>query len=311
MVSHMGKLEIDLDTCTQCGVCIDICPGNALEQGDEGPELAHPELCTQCGACEDQCPSHSITVSHRQLLTMRSERPVGSATWSAISEEIVTLLGLAKPPVGVGLVRAKDEVPHGFIPVDTPLRHCISVHMASLGAALYVPGSQHACSAGKAALGIAELPEKVRSGKIPYMHWLASSEEAASRIMAEIPKLPVGSCVGSIVGPLSHFPIPPAVVVLICRPKQAMWVANALLFRTGGPRISANFAGMQASCGDVTALPIITGNVNFSLGCYGCRSAGKLKDDEMYVGIPAAMMDEVASGLRGLQKAMGRLEHTH
>jgi uncharacterized protein (DUF169 family) len=89
-----------------------------------------------------------------------------------------------------------------------------------------------------------------------------------------------------------------------------MWVANSLLYETGGPRITANFAGMQASCGDVTAIPILTDEVNFSLGCYGCRSAGKLKDDEMYVGIPRARVEEVISGLRGLRRAMGKLERT-
>ncbi|MGQ9587608.1 MAG: DUF169 domain-containing protein [Thermoplasmata archaeon] len=99
-------------------------------------------------------------------------------------------------------------------------------------------------------------------------------------------------------------------VVLTCLPRQAMWVANSLLFETGGPRITANFAGMQASCGDIIALPIFTGNVNFSLGCYGCRSADKLKDDEMYVGIPISRVDEVVSGLQGLRRAMGKLERT-
>lgn len=126
--------------------------------------------------------------------------------------------------------------------------------------------------------------------------------------MAEIPKLPAGTCTGTLAAPLSCFEQAPDVVILICQPKQAMWVANSLLFETGGPRITANFAGMQASCGDVTALPILTGKVNFSLGCYGCRSAGKLKDDEMYVGIPISRVNEVVSGLQGLRRAMGKLE---
>jgi uncharacterized protein (DUF169 family) len=114
-----------------------------------------------------------------------------------------------------------------------------------------------------------------------------------------------------MVAPLACFKFAPEVVVLTCLPEQAMWVANSLLFETGGPRITANFAGMQASCGDVTALPILTGKVNFSLGCYGCRSAGKLKKDEMYVGIPRARVEEVINGLRGLRRAMGMLERAH
>jgi len=307
----MGKLKIERTTCTQCGVCVDICPNNALELRDDGPELAHPELCTECGVCEDQCPPHAIAVLRRQQLTTPGRKPTGDPKWVAASEKMVSLLGLTKPPVGIGLVRSADDVPTGFVTMDFPIRHCVSIHMASLGAAIHVPASQHACSAGKAAVGIAELPDKVKSGKVPHMHGLARSETAAARIMAEIPKLPAGTCTGTLVAPLSCFEQAPDVVILTCQPKQAMWVANSLLFETGGPRITANFAGMQASCGDVTALPILTGKVNFSLGCYGCRSAGKLKDDEMYVGIPSARVEEVTAGLQGLRRAMGKLERAH
>ncbi len=303
----MSKLEIDRATCTQCGICVDICPNNALELGSDGPELAHQDLCTECGVCADQCPSDSIVVSARKDIAVSGEAPKGGERWTTTSEQMMSLLGLSKPPVGVGLVREGEKPPDGFVSLDFPVRHCVSIHMASLGVALHVSASQHACAAGKAALGIADLPEKVRSGKVPFMHGLAKSESSAARIMAEIPKLSTGTCTGTLVAPLSCFDLPPEVVVLICTPRQAMWVANSLLFETGGPRITANFAGMQASCGDSTAFPILTGNANFSLGCYGCRSAGKLKDDEMYVGIPIARVDEVIYGLRGLQRAMGKL----
>jgi len=143
---------------------------------------------------------------------------------------------------------------------------------------------------------------------LPSVQGLASSEQAAARIMAEVPRLPVGSAVGTLVAPLSSFSVAPDVVILVTNPKQAMWVANALLFEKGTPRITANFAGMQASCADVTAVPMKTQEVNFSLGCYGCRSAGKLSDDEMYVGIPSGKLEAVVKGLKGLRRAMGKLD---
>ena len=76
------------------------------------------------------------------------------------------------------------------------------------------------------------------------------------------------------------------VVILQRNPKQAMRVADSLLYHEEAPRIAADFAGMQTFCGDATNLPLLTGKTSFTLGCYGCRSAGKLEDDEMYVGIP-------------------------
>ncbi|MHA1427656.1 MAG: DUF169 domain-containing protein [Candidatus Helarchaeota archaeon] len=50
---------------------------------------------------------------------------------------------------------------------------------------------------------------------------------------------------------------------------------------------------MQASCADATVTPILKNDVNFTVGCYGCRSAGKLADDEMYVGIPFNQLESV------------------
>jgi uncharacterized protein (DUF169 family)/NAD-dependent dihydropyrimidine dehydrogenase PreA subunit len=304
----MEKLFINNDLCTKCKKCVSICPNNALEMVTEFPVLVRAEACTSCGICEDQCPSGAIKLAKGVIEQVMKHKIQGDDRLVKASDEIMSLLGMERPPVGVILIKPGQSVPEGFSLFNSPTRHCVSIHVASLGAALHVPGEQHACAAAKAALGIAELPEKVRSGKIPYMHGLASSEEAAARIMAEVPRLPVGSTTGTLVGPLSSFPSPPDVVILIANPKQAMWVANALIFMKGTPRITANFAGMQASCGDVTAIPIKTGEVNFSLGCYGCRSAGKLGDDEMYVGIPKGKLTEVIEGLKGLRRAMGKLD---
>jgi uncharacterized protein (DUF169 family) len=274
------------------------------------PKLVHPELCTECGICEEQCPSGAIKIANRVVEKVERPKVQGNEQFVKAADDMTSLLGLERPPIGVALVKPGQSVPAGFTLFGSPTRHCVSIHMASLGASLYVPAGQHACAAAKAALGISELPEKVRSGKIPYMHGLASSEEAAATTMAEVPRLPLGSTIGTLVAPLSSFSLPPDVVILVVKPKQAMWVANALLYEKGGPRITANFAGMQASCADVTAVPIKTNEVNFSLGCYGCRSAGKLEDEEMYVGIPISKLEVVVKGLRGLRKAMGKLERS-
>jgi uncharacterized protein (DUF169 family)/NAD-dependent dihydropyrimidine dehydrogenase PreA subunit len=306
----MEKIAIDIEDCSKCGKCVSICPNNALEFDGEYPRLVHPELCTECGICEEQCPSGAIKLANRAVEEAPKQRVQGNEQFVKAADDMTSLLGLENPPIGVALVKPGQSVPAGFTLFGSPTRHCVSIHMASLGASLYVPAEQHACAAAKAALGISELPEKVRSGKIPYMHGLASSEQAAARTMAEVPRLPLGSTIGTLVAPLSSFSIAPDVVILVVKPKQAMWVANALLYEKGGPRITANFAGMQASCADVTAIPIKTKEVNFSLGCYGCRSAGKLEDDEMYVGIPISKLETVMTGLKGLRKAMGKLEKT-
>jgi len=92
--------------------------------------------------------------------------------------------------------------------------------------------------------------------------------------------------------------------VLVVTPFQAMWIVNAFLYDRGGPRLTANFAGMQASCGDATVIPYRTGKVDFSVGCYGCRSAGGLAPEEMYVGLPRADLDRLMGAMERLKRAM-------
>lgn len=312
MEGKKDKVIINLEECTGCGKCVSLCPANALEMRAGGAFLAHPELCTQCGICEDQCPSDAISlgedaVSLSKVQTIM-EPPMPLPQLRQWTEEIVEALELQKPPLGVKMLAPGESPPEGFNELDASMRHCVSLHVASFRLALSVPARRHACAAAKAAFGMAELPEKVRSGKVPYMHGLASSERAAARTMEEIPHLPLGSCSGTLVAPLSMFPFLPDVVILVANPKQAMWVANAMIYHEGGPRIQASFAGMQASCADVTAIPFKTQQVNFSLGCYGCRSAGKLGDEEIYVGIPMAKVKSIVTGLKGLRRAMGKLE---
>jgi len=53
------------DECISCGACIDECPNEAIEEGDEF-SVIDPEKCTQCVGCFDEpqcievCPVDAI-----------------------------------------------------------------------------------------------------------------------------------------------------------------------------------------------------------------------------------------------------------
>ncbi len=51
---------IDLESCTRCGVCVDVCPAEAVVMGLAGPEFSDPEACTYCTLCETLCPEGAI-----------------------------------------------------------------------------------------------------------------------------------------------------------------------------------------------------------------------------------------------------------
>ena len=302
------KIAIDLESCIGCGKCVEICPANVFQMADYTPLIANEEDCTLCGVCVDQCPKKAIKIEALGDTSKFITNLKGKEQYIEYTNQLQSILQLKKKPVAIKMVRPYEIVPPEIPELDIPIRHCISINLASYGAVFYLPKEKHACAAAKASLGIAELPEKVKNGQVPYMHGLAATQEAAARIMDEIPKLEPKSTIGTLVAPLDKAIFAPDVIVLTLIPKQAMWIANAVLFERGTPRITVNFAGMQASCGDATVLPILQNRINFSMGCYGCRSMGKLADSEMYVGIPLTQMDHIINGLKGLRKAMNSLE---
>jgi len=47
------------DACEQCGVCLKICPNEAIAEKDEYPVI-DDNLCNRCGVCEEGCPHDAI-----------------------------------------------------------------------------------------------------------------------------------------------------------------------------------------------------------------------------------------------------------
>ena len=46
------------DACVACGACKEVCPVEAISEGDI--YLINPDVCIDCGACESECPSSAI-----------------------------------------------------------------------------------------------------------------------------------------------------------------------------------------------------------------------------------------------------------
>jgi ferredoxin/flavodoxin len=71
--------ETDYDKCDNCGICVDVCPSNAITIN--GQVITNAELCTWCCACVKSCPTGArifenptIDAIKERLFTMCSER---------------------------------------------------------------------------------------------------------------------------------------------------------------------------------------------------------------------------------------------
>ena len=231
---------------------------------------------------------------------------MSNARYGEFSHKLQDILSLKRLPVALKLIRT-NEKPEGFKEPEKPIRYCISVYKASEGEMLILPKEKHACLTGANVLGLTELPSNIRSGEAPYRHGLFKSIDVARRAMSEIPRVNIPAVTATLVAPLERMPLNPDVVLLICNPKQAMLIANAFVFEQGGPTVRAGFTGAQALCGYTTAVPYISKQPNFSLGCYGCRLSAKIADEDMYCGIPVEMMGSFIQNLMGLEGAVRKI----
>ncbi len=87
-------------------------------------------------------------------------------------------------------------------------------------------------------------------------------------------------------------------------PQVLVWVGSAgemsrLVHehtRRTGERLEASISGLGAACGECTSYPLLTGKVNVSLGCKGCRPAMDMDESELLLAAPAgtAMFDLLA-----------------
>jgi len=210
-----------------------------------------------------------------------------------MSKKLVDILGLQNEPVAVTLIMKGEKLPEGYSEPDKPIRHCQSIMRAKKGEMLIVTEAKEACPVGASALGIVPLPEKVKSGEFHYNLGLFETPEAASKMIAKRTALPEGSIQAIAVSPLSKAKVTPDVVVVTGTPEQVYWLLPAASTFSIGGRITVDFATAQASCVDSTVIPYVTGNINISLGCFGCRKATDIKPEEMLVGIPMKKMPEI------------------
>jgi NAD-dependent dihydropyrimidine dehydrogenase PreA subunit len=58
----MVEIQVDVEKCTGCGTCVDVCPVGVYELQNEKSVPVNIEDCLICRACEMECPEGAIQV---------------------------------------------------------------------------------------------------------------------------------------------------------------------------------------------------------------------------------------------------------
>ncbi|MCW4003866.1 MAG: DUF169 domain-containing protein [Candidatus Bathyarchaeota archaeon] len=220
-----------------------------------------------------------------------------------LSQKIEKILGLGSPPLAIKIIKTEDPLPNIRLPTQNS-RYCQFLMLARKGQTLILNAEKLACPAAKAALGLGSLAEKISTGEMLCTLGLFANKEAAAKTMRMMPRIKEGTTKAVVAGPLRDFPMEPDVVIIESIPEHIMWIGLARNFKEGG-RLNFNSSIFQAECVDVTTVPYITGEINMTPGCYGCRQATDTPPEHMFIGIPAKLLPEIVESLEVLaQKAM-------
>lgn len=209
------------------------------------------------------------------------------------------ILQLTSYPVAVKIIKVEDILEG--LPRETHkrLRYCQGLMEARSGRSLTITKETLSCPAATAAFGFSPLPDKIQKGEMLKSLGLFESEEAASNLMKQIPRLARGIYKAVSLAPLGMCSFTPDVVVIEDNPEKIMWISLASIHDTGD-RISFSSSIFQACCVDVTIIPFLTGKVNACFGCYGCREATNLQDEECMIGIPYGKLEDIVEALKSL-----------
>ena len=215
-----------------------------------------------------------------------------------ISEHSVKITKTNRKNLKFLKIKTEGDLPEGYDLIDEKIRHCEMVRKASLGSKFYSTLEQQMCLGGAGAIGLRDMPPKLANGEKYFSLGRFQDLETAKKLTSKL-SIVEEEHWGIIYAPLDEADFEADVIEVITEPVGGMILAQSIVYKTG-EKITASFAGIQSLCGDAFANPYISDGINFTLGCDGSRKAADIKDNEMAVGISAAKIEEVISGLQSI-----------
>ncbi|MDK2794896.1 MAG: hypothetical protein PWQ58_95 [Archaeoglobaceae archaeon] len=206
------------------------------------------------------------------------------------AKELREILGLRSYPVGVKLSPKRLEIDAKRL---KGYRYCQALMRARRGDHVILGKEEIGCAASAAVFGFKELPEGFKTGEHTLKIGIAKDPSVGSRIYAEVESFKPGEIGDLYLFPLETAIMEPDVVVVEDQPEKLMWILLACVNVNKGERVDLSSAVMRATCLDCTAIPHKRQTVNISLGCFGCRMATDIGDDEALIGFPYKFFGDV------------------
>lgn len=215
--------------------------------------------------------------------------------WKLFESRFGTHLRLARRPVAVtfldaepaGVARFSGSQPSG----------CSFWRLAAEGRVFYtLPGDHFNCAVGAYTLNIPLSKEREQETE-QTLNLMFSVGYIRPEDVPGIPRLEK-TPVATVFAPLGDTPVSPSVVLFACRPSAAMLLNEAAM------RVGSGGALPPLGRPSCMALPaaLAKGTVS-SLGCAGNRVYTGLGEDELYVAVPGADLEKVASALETIVSA--------
>jgi uncharacterized protein (DUF169 family) len=220
------------------------------------------------------------------------------------AKRMMAILELSGSPVGVRLLPEQSELPESVRTLNQ-YRYCQALTLARHGEHVLLDGRGIACPAAAAAFGFRPLPKELKSGKGLVGFGIVKEAVVGQKMFERMPRLEPGWLKQLHLYPLDQAEYEPDLVVVEDEVEKLMWIGLAYLNVTGGERVPASTAILQAACVDSTIIPYQEHRLNFSYGCYGCRDATDIGRNETVLGFPGDLLPAIGEHLDFLaQKAI-------
>jgi uncharacterized protein (DUF169 family) len=221
------------------------------------------------------------------------------------AREIETYVRPATFPVAAKLLGPAEAVPEKakrpFRDLKIQVAICQAIAMARrYGWTVAVGEEDLNCVLTKTVFGFAPLTEHFTSGQLACGFYTETAEGGA-RSEAATERLPHGKYRHLLVAPAARAEFAPDALVIYGNAAQVMRLVTGALWKRGGA-VTSSFTG-RIDCSDEIIRPLLAGEYQVILPCYGDRVFGQTEDWEMAFSLPGAKMVELVEGLAGTHKA--------